>query len=170
MIKTAPVIDVSFDNNSAKNGNYYKADRTATIKITEHNFNSGSQYVNIPVTAEGTTAPSVVGWSGSGDDHNATVSFNKDGKYSFTVDYTDLAGNKADSKKVDSVLYQTKPLPKLKSQVLQIIRLITARLLLLLHTGTITLPMITILNLQESILTARVMILLSLITIPTATA
>ena len=111
--KTAPVIDVSFDNNSAKNGNYYKADRTATIKITEHNFNSGSQYVNIPVTAEGTTAPSVVGWSGSGDDHNATVSFNKDGKYSFTVDYTDLAGNKAVQKKVDS-FYIDKTAPEVE--------------------------------------------------------
>ena len=111
--KTAPVIDVSFDNNSAKNGNYYKADRTATIKITEHNFNSGSQYVNIPVTAEGTTAPSVVGWSGSGDDHNATVSFNMDGKYSFTVDYTDLAGNKAVQKKVDS-FYIDKTAPEVE--------------------------------------------------------
>ena len=111
--KTAPVIDVSFDNNSAKNGNYYKAARTATIKITEHNFNSGSQYVNIPVTAEGTTAPSVVGWSGSGDDHNATVSFNKDGKYSFTVDYTDLAGNKAVQKKVDS-FYIDKTAPEVE--------------------------------------------------------
>ena len=111
--KTAPVIEVSFDNNSAKNGNYYKADRTATIKITEHNFNSGSQYVNIPVTAEGTTAPSVVGWSGSGDDHNATVSFNKDGKYSFTVDYTDLAGNKAVQKKVDS-FYIDKTAPEVE--------------------------------------------------------
>lgn len=111
--KTAPVIDVSFDNNSAKNGNYYKADRIATIKITEHNFNSGSQYVNIPVTAEGTTAPSVVGWSGSGDDHNATVSFNKDGKYSFTVDYTDLAGNKAVQKKVDS-FYIDKTAPEVE--------------------------------------------------------
>ena len=111
--KTAPVIDVSFDNNSAKNGNYYKADRTATIKITEHNFNSGSQYVNIPVTAEGTTAPSVVGWSGSGDDHNATVSFNKDGKYSFTVDYTDLAGNKAVQKKVD-LFYIDKTAPEVE--------------------------------------------------------
>ena len=111
--KTAPVIDVSFDNNSAKNGNYYKADRTATIKITEHNFNSGSQYVNIPVTAEGATAPSVVGWSGSGDDHNATVSFNKDGKYSFTVDYTDLAGNKAVQKKVDS-FYIDKTAPEVE--------------------------------------------------------
>lgn len=111
--KTAPIIDVSFDNNSAKNGNYYKADRTATIKITEHNFNSGSQYVNIPVTAEGTTAPSVVGWSGSGDDHNATVSFNKDGKYSFTVDYTDLAGNKAVQKKVDS-FYIDKTAPEVE--------------------------------------------------------
>ena len=111
--KTAPVIDVSFDNNSAKNGNYYKADRTATIKITEHNFNSGSQYVNIPITAEGTTAPSVVGWSGSGDDHNATVSFNKDGKYSFTVDYTDLAGNKAVQKKVDS-FYIDKTAPEVE--------------------------------------------------------
>ena len=111
--KTAPVIDASFDNNSAKNGNYYKADRTATIKITEHNFNSGSQYVNIPVTAEGATAPSVVGWSGSGDDHNATVSFNKDGKYSFTVDYTDLAGNKAVQKKVDS-FYIDKTAPEVE--------------------------------------------------------
>ena len=111
--KTAPVIDVSFDNNSAKNGNYYKADRTATIKITEHNFNSGSQYVNIPVTAEGATAPSVVGWSGPGDDHNATVSFNKDGKYSFTVDYTDLAGNKAVQKKVDS-FYIDKTAPEVE--------------------------------------------------------
>ena len=111
--KTAPVIDVSFDNNSAKNGNYYKADRTATIKITEHNFNSGSQYVNIPVTAEGATAPSVVGWSGSGDDHNATVSFNKDGKYSFTVDYTDLAGNKAVQKKVES-FYIDKTAPEVE--------------------------------------------------------
>lgn len=111
--KTAPVIDVSFDNNSAKNGNYYKADRTATIKITEHNFNSGSQYVNIPVTAEGSTAPSVVGWSGSGDDHDATVSFNKDGKYSFTVDYTDLAGNKAVQKKVDS-FYIDKTAPEVE--------------------------------------------------------
>ena len=111
--KTAPVIEVSFDNNSAKNGNYYKADRTATIKITEHNFNSGSQYVNIPVTAEGATAPSVVGWSGSGDDHNATVSFNKDGKYSFTVDYTDLAGNKAVQKKVDS-FYIDKTAPEVE--------------------------------------------------------
>ena len=111
--KTAPVIDVSFDNNSAKNGNYYKADRTATIKITEHNFNSGSQYVNIPLTADGATAPSVVGWSGSGDDHNATVSFNKDGKYSFTVDYTDLAGNKAVQKKVDS-FYIDKTAPEVE--------------------------------------------------------
>ena len=111
--KTTPVIDVSFDNNSAKNGNYYKADRTATIKITEHNFNSGSQYVNIPVTAEGATAPSAVGWSGSGDDHNATVSFNKDGKYSFTVDYTDLAGNKAVQKKVDS-FYIDKTAPEVE--------------------------------------------------------
>lgn len=111
--KTAPVIDVSFDNNSAKNGNYYKADRTANIKITEHNFNSGSQYVNIPVTAEGATAPSVVGWSGSGDDHDATVSFNKDGKYSFTVDYTDLAGNKAVQKKVDS-FYIDKTAPEVE--------------------------------------------------------
>ena len=111
--KTAPVIDVSFDNNSAKNGNYYKADRTATIKITEHNFNSGSQYVNIPVSAEGAAAPSAVGWSGSGDDHNATVSFNKDGKYSFTVDYTDLAGNKAVQKKVDS-FYIDKTAPEVE--------------------------------------------------------
>lgn len=38
MDKTAPTITVSYDNNSARNGNYYKADRTATVTIIEHNF------------------------------------------------------------------------------------------------------------------------------------
>ena len=36
--RTVPVITVTFDNNSAQNGKYYKDPRTATISIREHNF------------------------------------------------------------------------------------------------------------------------------------
>lgn len=36
-----PRIAVSYDNNSAKNGKYFAADREMTITVTEHNFNMG---------------------------------------------------------------------------------------------------------------------------------
>ena len=39
--KTTPKVEVSFDNNNDHNGGYYQAKRTATITITERNFDSG---------------------------------------------------------------------------------------------------------------------------------
>ena len=36
--KTAPDIEVVFDNNSAENGKYFKAARTATVNVYERNF------------------------------------------------------------------------------------------------------------------------------------
>ncbi len=110
--KTVPTISVAFDNNSANNGKYYNAPRTATITVVEHNFN-GSEVqtaINASLQASGITAPGVNGWSSAGDSHTATVYFGTDGDYSFTVNYTDLAGNAATVATVDSfTIDQTKP-------------------------------------------------------------
>lgn len=91
--KTNPTISVSYDNDSVQNGSYYKASRTATITINEHNFRAGD--VRVTTTASNGSAPSVSGWSGSGDRHTATVYFGSDADYTFDIEYTDLAGNGA---------------------------------------------------------------------------
>lgn len=105
--KTVPRLNVSFDNNSVKNGKYYDAARTATITVDEHNFNGSD--VNTAITSS-TVTPGVHGWSNSGNSHSATVPFTADGEYSFTVNYTDLAGNPAQAYNVDEfTIDQTKP-------------------------------------------------------------
>ena len=105
--KTVPTINVAFDNNNAMNGTYYDAARTATITVDEHNFNGSD--VNTAITSS-TVTPGVHGWSNSGNSHSATVPFTADGDYSFTVNYTDLAGNPAQAYNVDEfTIDQTKP-------------------------------------------------------------
>ena len=96
--KTKPVIQVSYDNNNAQNVNYFKEARTATITINEHNFNPSEVTVTTTAQLDGTgaSAPVVSGWSGSGDTHVATVSYDGDADYSFTVTTTDLASNVSD--------------------------------------------------------------------------
>lgn len=94
--KTAPTMQVTFDNNNVANGNYYNAARTATITITEHNFDPN--LVNITTTASAGNGgevgqPAVSGWSSSGDTHTATVTFPGQGVYTLAVDGMDLATN-----------------------------------------------------------------------------
>lgn len=104
--KTAPTINVTFDNNNVKNGKYYNAARTATITVNEHNFNGSEVQTAI---SSNTVTPGVYGWSG-GDVHTATVPFTTDGNYAFTVNYTDLAGNAAQAYTVNEfVIDLTKP-------------------------------------------------------------
>lgn len=92
--KTEPVVSVSYDNNSAKNGKYFAAGRTATIVIDEHNFDINR--VNFVRTSRldgsNITAPSV-SWNHSGDVHTATISYTADGDYTFDVEVNDKAGN-----------------------------------------------------------------------------
>ncbi|MBO6159775.1 MAG: Ig-like domain repeat protein [Firmicutes bacterium] len=101
---TNPVITVSYDNNAAQNGNYYRSGRTATITIVEHNFNAAE--VQTAITAmlngQGIDTPVVSGFADSGDTHTATVSYPGDGDYTFTISYSDLAGNAAGSYAGDS--------------------------------------------------------------------
>ncbi len=95
--RTVPVISVSFDNNNSLNGTYYSAPRTATITVNEHNFNGSELQAAIVATlqSQGISVPGVNGWASSGDIHTATIYFSADGDYSFTLNYTDLAGNAA---------------------------------------------------------------------------
>ena len=95
--KTLPVIDVSYDNNSASNGNYYNAGRTATIVITEHNFDASRVAVTLTATDDDTVAalPIVSGWTDNGDRHTATVSYSNDSLYTFDIAVKDKAGNDA---------------------------------------------------------------------------
>lgn len=94
--KTNPTMEVSFDNNNARNGNYYNAARTATITVTEHNFSADLVAISPTASAgNGDTigSPAIGGWSDSGDVHTATVTFPGEGVYSMTVDGMDLAQN-----------------------------------------------------------------------------
>ena len=47
---TDPTIDVSYDNNSADSSKYFNRDRTATIVVTERNFNPADVRLDITNT------------------------------------------------------------------------------------------------------------------------
>ncbi|WP_413306445.1 Ig-like domain-containing protein [Bacillus sp. 1P10SD] len=110
--KTKPVIKVSYSGGAAANGNYYKAARTATISITEHNFDTSRIKVSGTATdnGKGVAFPAVSGWRTSGDVHTATIHYSSDAKYHFDIDYTDMAGNIAADYKADEFFVdQTAP-------------------------------------------------------------
>lgn len=92
---TAPTIRVSYDNNTPDSGSFYKTARTATIVVTERNFDPGKVVVDITNT-DG-VIPTLSGWtsSGSGDGttHVATITYAADGDYTFGISVTDAAGN-----------------------------------------------------------------------------
>lgn len=83
--KTAPVMTVSWNNDNPSNGNYYNTERVATVTVVEHNFDGSL----INLSGDGNLS----GWSSNGDTHTATVSFNGDGEYQFSLSGADLAGN-----------------------------------------------------------------------------
>ena len=93
--KTAPEFSVSYDVN--RDGRYYNTARTAVITVKERNFDPAqfTGMIHASLDGEGIDAPSVSGWSGSGEYHTASVEFSDDGDYSFELDDTDLAGNRA---------------------------------------------------------------------------
>ena len=98
--KTAPVVSVVYDNNDVRNGNYYNAQRIATITVTEHNFETESDRLKISLKAtdDGVESklPAVSGWTQSKDNkdvYTATITYAADSLYVFDFDYTDKAGN-----------------------------------------------------------------------------
>lgn len=94
---TKPVIDVSYNGAAPEQDAYYNQPVTATITITEHNFNADK--VDIELHAVNGYEPGVSAFSSNGDVHTATVSYNSDGTYGLDVTCTDDADNIAEDYK-----------------------------------------------------------------------
>lgn len=94
--KTLPAISVSYGNNNAGNGRYFAAPRTATIVVTEHNFDVSRVVFTQTASLEGRpVSVPPVSWSSNGDVHTATITYNNDGDYAFDVTMMDMAGNES---------------------------------------------------------------------------
>lgn len=94
---TKPRIKVEYSNNAVDSSSYFKSGRKATIIITERNFNADD--VDIHITNSDGKSPTLSKWrkiNGTGNKDNtkwqATVSYDKDGDYTFSIGYSDLAG------------------------------------------------------------------------------
>ncbi len=119
------IYDITFDNNDGNvvsGTTYYKANRTATIRIKERNFNPDQAHFKLNITNTDGTIPTLVpgsNWNttysinvANPDDiiHEATVLFDADGDYTMSVQFTDLAGRKAADKKApDFTIDKTAP-------------------------------------------------------------
>lgn len=90
--ETTPIIEVSYDNNSVANEKYFNAVRTATIKITEHNFDKELMKFTRDA-ARGGKVPEIEWKTSEGDVHTAIIRYTVDGDYTFDVTMTDLATN-----------------------------------------------------------------------------
>lgn len=102
-----PTMTITYDNNNAKSGTYYGEARTATITVNEHNF--APEDITVDARKDGTPI-SISGWSGSGDTHVATVSFNADGNYTISASCKDRANNQGNSIETQSFTVDlTKP-------------------------------------------------------------
>lgn len=113
-----PVINVEYQNKTVANkltdrdGNereYFADTQTAVVTITEHNFIA--EEVKFSIVAKDVTGAeldadalnSKTAWSvdSTGDVHTITITYPGDANYTFGVEYTDKATNKADYDRID---------------------------------------------------------------------
>lgn len=96
--KTIPAVSVSYSNNDAKNEKYFAAPRTATVVVTEHNFDLSRVVFTQTAALDGVNiAVPSASWADNGDVHTATIVFDKDGDYTFDVTVRDMAGNESEA-------------------------------------------------------------------------
>lgn len=113
--KTAPTVKVDYSNQSPANDKYFNADRTATITVTEHNFNG--EKVNIvgkdfKVNSNTASGAYIIitqndkdakgdarnldidkAWTTNGDTHTLKITYTGSVNYKFNVVVVDRAGN-----------------------------------------------------------------------------
>lgn len=98
-----PVIEVSYSPDkevySSGERKYYDEEQTATIKITEHNFDPSN--VEVVLTAEDIDGNTIdvsnivsqlssnSAWKSDGDVHTATIRYSEDANYTFSISCTD---------------------------------------------------------------------------------
>ena len=96
--KTAPKIHVALNlNDRVKNKKYFNATRTATVTVTEHNFNAKAfeNQLKATLNGKGIAVPGVSAFrqENGTDRWTATVTFVADGDYVLNFKTTDKAGN-----------------------------------------------------------------------------
>lgn len=94
--KTAPIINVTFNPAVAVDRDpagvqYFDKDRSVTATITEHNFRASD------VRSDLGARNSLSAWRSNGDTHTAGELFTEGNNYKVSIQYTDLAGNPAES-------------------------------------------------------------------------
>lgn len=92
---TLPKIQVTYDNNDARNEKYFKADRTATVVVTERNFDPDNTAITTEVGHSGWSYAAGGLANGDDDTWNCTVPYTEDADYTFNVTAKDLVGHDA---------------------------------------------------------------------------
>ena len=78
------------------NDKFFKANRTATITIVEHNFNVDRvEFVRDSFLDTKDINDPEIKWEHNGDTHIATIVYDADGDYTFDVTMTDMAGRES---------------------------------------------------------------------------
>lgn len=129
---TDPVLTVSYGEEQAVNGNYYKKERTATILVEEEHFNAagitaGLQAKNafgklLSTETEIKVADKTIkavdlsvelqkeeNWKASGNTHEITIVYSKDAQYEIWIQAEDLAGNQSNKYQENFWVDQSKP-------------------------------------------------------------
>jgi len=105
---TTPVIQTSFENNDVKNESHYKAEQKVNITINERNFD-GSE---VQILLNGVEQQVI--WDDDGStigqdytEHHASFTISDDGDYNYEINYTDRAGNPAETFKSSEITIDT---------------------------------------------------------------
>ncbi|MCB6615244.1 Ig-like domain-containing protein [Ruminococcus sp. 210702-SL.1.03] len=102
--KTLPVISVSYSSSDEDATDCFSADRTATITVTEHNFQESRVSITGTATNGGAKVkfPEASKWKQSGDKYTATIKYTDEALYSFAISVKDKAGNESAKYEKDS--------------------------------------------------------------------
>lgn len=92
---TAPKISVTYDNNDVQNEKYFKADRTATIVVTERNFDPSRINITTNGGSQSDWSFSNNGGNGDNDTWTKRITYGSDGDYTLGVNGSDLLGHQA---------------------------------------------------------------------------
>lgn len=106
-----PTISVKYNNNDVRNDKYFNAERTATITISETNFNGTINWGKVDTNGEMKSGVYIVcskngaevknkpadldpsDWKDNEDKHTMTIKYDPDANYTFDVYVVDRAGN-----------------------------------------------------------------------------
>lgn len=92
---TKPTITASLSNQNPVNKMYYNTDQIVTVSITERNFNASDVRFMLNGSEQ-----IISNWTSTGEGdstvHTGTFTINTDGDYSYSINFTDMAGNSAE--------------------------------------------------------------------------